>query len=222
VSSTRPTLAAETRVVLGKKVSHLRHQGRLPAVVYGHGNESVPVTLDTHDFEVLRRRIAGSTLVDVAIDGKKPHPVLVHRVQISPVTRRMLHVELFLVRMTEEVTMDIPVVTTGVAPAVHELGGTVLHALESVKVRALPGNLPERFEVAIDGLVDFETSIHVRDLAVPADVVILTDVDEMVVRVLAPRVEAATAAEVAEGEAAEAAAATAATAAEGETPAAEA
>ena len=212
MSSTRPTLAAESRDVLGKKVSHLRHQGRLPAVVYGHGQASVPVTIDAHDFGLLWRRIAGSTLVDVAIDGKKPHPVLVQKVQISPVTRKMLHVELFLVRMTEEVTMDIPVVTTGTAPAVYDLGGTVLHALESVKVRALPGNLPERFEVAIDGLADFETSIHVRDLAVPADVVLLTDPDEMVVRILAPRVEAVTAAETAEGEVAEAAAG------EGETP----
>jgi large subunit ribosomal protein L25 len=207
VSSTRPTLAAETRDVLGKKVSHLRHQGRLPAVVYGHGKQSVPVTVDAHDFGLLWRRIAGSTLVDVAIDGKGSHPVLVQKVQISPVTRKMLHVELFLVRMTEEVTMDIPVVTTGTAPAVYDLGGTVLHALESVKVRALPGNLPERFEVAIDGLADFETSIHVRDLAVPADVVVLTDPDEMVVRILAPRVETPTAAETAEAEAAEAASA---------------
>jgi large subunit ribosomal protein L25 len=216
VSSTRPTLAAETRDVLGKKVAHLRHQGRLPAVVYGHGKESIPVTVDSHDFELLRRKIAGSTLVDVAIDGKKPHPVLVQKVQISPVTRKMLHVELFLVRMTEEVTMDIPVVTTGTAPAVFDLGGTVLHALESIKVRSLPGNLPERFEVAIDGLVDFETSIHVRDLAVPADVAILNDPDEMVVRVLAPRVETPTAAETAEAEAAEAAAAEVAEAAPAE------
>jgi len=203
VSSTRPTLAAETRDVLGKKVAHLRHAGRLPAVVFGHGQESVPVSVDAHDFELLRRRIAGSTLVDVSIDGRKPHPVLVQRVQISPVTRRMLHAELFLVRMTEEVTMDIPVVTTGEAPAVFDLGGTLLHALESVRVRALPGNLPERFEVPVDALVDFEMSVHVRDLVVPADVTLLTDPDEMVVRVLAPRVEAAVVVEAVEGEAAE-------------------
>lgn len=203
MSSTRPTLAAETRDVLGKKVAHLRHQGRLPAVVFGHGQTSVPVSVDAHDFELLRRRIAGSTLVDVSIDGKKPHPVLVQSVQISPVTRRMLHAELFLVRMTEEVTMDIPVVTTGDAPAVQDLGGTLLHALESVKVRALPGNLPERFEIPVDALVDFEMSVHVRDLVVPADVTLLTDPDEMVARVLAPRVEAAPVVEAVEGEAVE-------------------
>ena len=205
MSSTRPTLAAETRDVLGKKVAHLRHQGRLPAVVFGHGKTSVPVTVDMHDFAMLWRRIAGSTLVDVSIDGKKPDPVLVQRVQISPVTRKMLHAELFLVRMTEEVTMDIPVVTTGESPAVFDLGGTLLHALESVKIRALPGNLPERFEVPVDGLVDFETSIHVRDLEIPADVTLLTDPEEMIVRVMAPRVEAAPVVEAAEGEAAEAA-----------------
>jgi large subunit ribosomal protein L25 len=128
--------------------------------------------------------------------------ILIHDVQVSPVTRKMLHAELFLVRMTEEITMDIPVVTTGEAPAVRDHGGTLLHLVESVKVKALPAHLPERFEVPVDGLVDFEGSLHVRDLVVPADVTLLTDPDEMVVRVQAPRVEAVEAV-AAEGEAAE-------------------
>ncbi len=203
MSSSRPTLDAQTREVLGKKVAHLRREGRLPAVVFGHGKESLPVTVDTHDFQLLRRRIAGSTLVDLSVDGKKAHPVLIHDVQISPVTRQMLHAELFLVRMTEDITMDIPVVTVGESPAVKDGGGTLLHALETLRVRSLPGNLPERFEVNIDGLVDFETQIHVRDIAIPADVTLLTDPDEMVVRVQPPRVETeiptAEAAEAAEG-----------------------
>jgi len=58
-----------------------------------------------------------------------------------------------------------------------------------LKVRALPANLPERFEVSVDGLVDFDTQIHVRDIAIPADVTLLTDPDEMVARVQPPRVE---------------------------------
>jgi large subunit ribosomal protein L25 len=190
VSSSRPTLAAESREVLGKKVAALRRAGRLPAVVFGHGKPSVPVTVDSHDFELLRRRIAGSTLVDLSVDGKKAHPVLIHDVQVSPVTRKMLHAELFLVKMTEEITMDIPVVTTGEAPAVRDHGGTLLHLVESVKVKSLPGNLPERFEVSVESLMDFEGSIHVRDLEIPADVTVLTDPDEMIVRVQAPRVEA--------------------------------
>jgi len=204
VSSIRPTLAAESRDVLGKKVAGMRRSGRLPAVVFGHGEESRPVSVDTHDFEMLRRRIAGSTLVDLSIDGGKAAPILINGVQISPITRRPLHVELFLVRMTEEITMDIPIVTVGDAPAVEGLGGTLLQALEMVKVRSLPANLPERFEVSVDGLVDFDTMIHVRDLEVPKDVTLLTDGGEMIARVLPPRVEVAEAAEVAAAEGAEA------------------
>jgi large subunit ribosomal protein L25 len=101
----------------------------------------------------------------------------------------MLHAELFLVRMTEETTMDIPLVTIGDAPAVRDHGGTLLHAVETLKVRALPANLPERFEVSVDSLVDFDTQIHVRDIANPSDVTLLTDPDEMVARVQPPRVE---------------------------------
>ncbi len=208
MSSSRPTLAAETREVLGKKVAHLRRAGRLPAVVFGHGKDSIPVTVDRHEFELLRRRIAGSTLVELSVDGKKSHPVLVHDVQISPVTREMLHAELFLVRMTEEITMDIPVVTVGEAPAVRDHGGTLLHAVETLKVKALPAHLPERFEVPIDSLIDFETQIHVRDIPIPADVTLLTDPDEMVARVQPPRVEIeapTVEAEAVEGEAAPAA-----------------
>ncbi|MEI8332873.1 MAG: 50S ribosomal protein L25 [Chloroflexota bacterium] len=204
MSSIRPTLAAESRDVLGKKVAGMRRSGRLPAVVFGHGEESRPVSVDTHDFEMLRRRIAGSTLVDLSIDGGKAAPILINGVQISPITRRPLHVELFLVRMTEEITMDIPIVTVGDAPAVEGLGGTLLQALEMVKVRSLPANLPERFEVSVDGLVDFDTMIHVRDLEVPKDVTLLTDGGEMIARVLPPRVEVAEAAEVAAAEGAEA------------------
>jgi len=203
VSSTRPTLAAESRDVLGKKVAGMRRSGRLPAVVFGHGSESMPVSVDTHDFEALRRRIAGSTLVDLSVDGAKAAPILIHGVQISPITRRPLHVELFLVRMTEEITIDIPIVTVGVAPAVEGLGGTLLQALETVKVRSLPANLPERFEISVDGLVEFDSMIHVRDLEVPADVTLLTDGDEMIARVMPPRVEVVEVVEVAAVEGAE-------------------
>lgn len=206
MSSTRPTLAAESREVLGKKVAGMRRGGRLPAVVFGHGTESLPVSVDTHDFELLRRRIAGSTLVDLSVDGGKAAPILIHGVQISPITRRPLHAELFLVRMTEEITMDIPIVTVGVAPAVEGLGGTLLQALESVKVRALPADLPERFEISVDGLVEFESMVHVRDLTVPADVTLLTDGDEMIARVMPPRVEVVEVVEVSAVEGAEAAA----------------
>jgi large subunit ribosomal protein L25 len=206
-SHARPTLAASPREILGKHVASLRRAGQLPAVVYGRGVTSTSVTIDAHDFELLRRKTGPNALVDLSVDGKKSDPVLIHDVQVHPVTHRPLHVDLFLVRMTEELTVDVPLVATGVSPAIENDGGTLLHAIESVRIRALPDHLPQSIEYSIESLVDFDTTIHVRDLTIPSDATLLTDADEIVAKVQAPRVEVeeptAAEAEGAEGEAAE-------------------
>jgi len=191
MSTARPTLTAEHREVTGKAVHRLRKAGRLPAVVYGHGVDSTSLSVDAHEFDQLRRHTGPNALVDLSVDGKKAKPVLVSSVQVHPVNRRPLHVDLFLVRMTEELTVDVPLVPTGESIAVTQHGGTLLHPTESVKVKALPDHLPQSIEYAIDGLVDFDTTLHVRDLVVPADVTLLTDGEEIIAKVQAPRVEEA-------------------------------
>lgn len=185
----RPTLAAEPRQITGKAVARLRRQGRLPAVVYGHGVPSSNLSLDAHEFDVLRRRLGANALVDLSVAGEKADPVLVHEVQIHPVHRRPLHVDLFLVRMTEELTVEVPLVPVGTSEAVAVQGGTLIHALEEVRIRALPDHLPQRIEYPIDSLVDFEGTIHVRDLIIPSDVTLLNELDELVARVIPPRIE---------------------------------
>jgi large subunit ribosomal protein L25 len=189
MSTARATLAAEHRELTGKKVALLRHAGRLPAVVYGHGVESANISIDTHEFEQLRRHTGPNALVDLSVDGEKPQPVLVYGVQVHPVHRRPLHVDLFLVRMTEELTVDVPLVAIGESPAVTLNGGTLLHPMESVRVRALPDHLPQFIEYSVTSIADFETTIHVRDLTIPADVALLTDGDEIIAKVQPPRVE---------------------------------
>jgi large subunit ribosomal protein L25 len=185
----RATLAAEHREITGKKVATLRRAGRLPAVVYGHGVDSASVSVDAHEFEQLRRHSGPNALVDLSIDGKQPSPVLVSAVQVHPVNRKTLHVDLFLVRMTEELTVDVPLVASGESPAVALQGGTLLHPIESVRVRALPDHLPQSIEYSVESLTDFDTTIHVRDLSIPSDVTLLTDGDEIIAKVQAPRVE---------------------------------
>lgn len=214
-TSSRPTLAAEPRDIVGKKVATLRRDGRLPAVVFGRGLESTSVTINTHDFEQLRRHSGPNALVDLSVDGKKAQPVLIHGVQVHPVTRRPLHVDLFLVRMTEELMVDVPLVPTGTSRAVVDDGGTLLHSLETVKVKALPDHLPQSIEYSIESLVDFDASVHVRDLEIPEDVTLLTDPDEVVAKVQAPRVEVEEVPVAEEGEEGEAAEGEAAEGAEG-------
>jgi large subunit ribosomal protein L25 len=200
----RPKLAAERREVTGKKVSYIRAAGRLPAVVFGRGLESNSVSVDTHEFESLRRHAGANTLIDLSIDGEKAAPVLVHGVQTHVVTRRPLHVDLYVVRMTEELTVDVPLVSEGISDAVENAGGTLMRSLESVRVRALPDHLPQTIHYSIDSLATFDDAIHVRDLEIPADATLLTDLDEVVAKVLPPRVEEEpVVAEAVEGEEAE-------------------
>ncbi len=203
--SSRPALAATLRDVTGKKVARLRREGRLPAVVYGHGVASRSISIDAHDFELLRRRIGPNALVDLSVDGTKATPVLIHGVGVNPVTRRPLHVDLFQVRMTEELTVDVPVHFTGESLAVTQHGGTLTHEVEAIKVRALPDRLPQQFTIAIDALTDFDARLHVRDIEIPSGVTVLSDPEGVVAHVLPPRIEEPEVTEAAPEEAAEAA-----------------
>ena len=184
----RPTLSATSRDVVGKKVARLRSAGRIPGVVYGHGRESTPVSIDAHELAVLRRRTGASSLVDLAVDGKRAVPVIVHGVQLDPITHRPLHVDLFAVRMSEELVVDVPLVGSGEAPAVVA-GGTLVHQLSSLKVKVLPANMPESITYDLAVLVDYDATVTVADLALPDGVAIAhADPGEVVARVLPPRV----------------------------------
>ena len=197
----RPKLAAARREITGKKVAHLRRDGRLPGVVFGRGLDSVSVSVDAHEFEQLRRHAGANTLIDLSVDGETAAPVLAQGVQVHVVTRKPLHVDLFVVRMTEELTVDVPLVSEGISDAVENAGGTLLHVLESVRVRALPDHLPQSIHYSIESLGTFDDAVHVSDLEIPSDATLLTDPDEVVAKVLPPRVEEEpVVAEVAEGE----------------------
>lgn len=181
-------LEATRRTEIGKHVAQLRKSGRVPAVIFGHGLESIPVSLDLHEFEHIRRTAHANTIISLKIDGKDVHKVLVHGVQIDPRHRKMLHVDLFEVKSGEEVTVEIQLHTTGESFAVARLGGTLLHNIDRIKIRALPENLPDSIEYSIESLVDFDTAIHLRDLPMPAHVTLLSDADEVVAKVAPPHV----------------------------------
>jgi large subunit ribosomal protein L25 len=195
---------------MGKATSHLRKAGRIPAVVFGHG-DSTSVSVDAHEFEQLRRRAGANALIALQVEGAKTTPVVINGVQLHRVNRTPLHVDLFRVKMTEDMTVDVVVHSFGESEAVTKEGGTLIHAVDHVRVRARPDHLPKFLEVDVSTLTTFDAVIAVRDLPVPAGATILNDPDEVIFRVLAPRVvevepeavaEAAPVAAPAEGEAA--------------------
>jgi large subunit ribosomal protein L25 len=180
-------LTATSRTETGKAVAHLRQAGKIPAVVFGHGLESIPVTLDAHEFDRLRRTIHSNSIISLEIDGKDKRRVMVHGIHIDPRHRHLLHVDLFALKSGEEVTVEIPLHTTGEAYAATKLGGTLLHTVDRVRVRALPEMLPEGLEVSVESLVDFDAAIHLRDVALPEGVTLLSDPDEVVAKVIPQR-----------------------------------
>jgi large subunit ribosomal protein L25 len=197
VSPTTTVLTATSRTETGKAVAHLRKAGKIPAVVFGHGLASLSVTLDAHEFDHLRRTIHSNSIISLEIDGKDTRRVMVHGIHIDPRSRHLLHVDLFALKSGEEVTVEIPLHTTGEAYAATKLGGTLLHTFDRVRVRALPEKLPESLEVSIESLVDFDAAVHLRDVALPEGVTLLNDPDEVVAKVIPQRaVEEPVAAEV--------------------------
>jgi len=181
----------------------LRREGLLPAVVFGHGRASDNVSVDAKAFESLRRHAGPNTLIDLSIDGKKPAPVLVQQVQHHPVTRKPIHLDLYVVKMTEELTVDVQLVSEGESEAVKDRNGTLLHVIEHIRVKALPDHLPQSVRYSIESLATFDDVIKVSDLSLPSDVTLLTDPNEVVAKVLPPRVEEVeepVAAEAEEGE----------------------
>jgi large subunit ribosomal protein L25 len=185
----RPSLAATHREITGKQVSHLRAAGSLPAVIYGHSISSLSVAVDAHEFDLLRRHVGATTLIDLKVDGGRARPALLRHIQPHPLTRRPIHVEFLQVRMSEELTIDVAVVPTGVSPLVAKDGGTLIHGMDHVRVTAMPDHLPQSFEVSVADLNDYADAVHVRDLVVPEGVTILSDPDEILFKVMAARTE---------------------------------
>ena len=182
-------LAASKRSRIGKKVAPLRREGKLPAILYGKTIEKpIPITLNGAETEKVLRTASSSSLIVVNVDGEE-HTTLVRDFQLDYVRGTLLHVDFLAVSLTEKVRASVAVVIEGIAPIIEEEGGLLVSGTEQVEVESLPQNLPERFLVDASVLESFGSSLHVRDLVIPEDVTILTDLDELLVVATAPALE---------------------------------
>lgn len=181
-------LKAEKRAVLGKKVKTLREGGFLPAELYGNGVENVHLTLNASDFDKVYREGGENTIVNMKF-GDESRPVLIHDVQVDPVSQQVLAVDLYQVNLKEKIITNVPLEFVGESHAVEELEGVLIKALDEVEVEALPMDIPHSIEVDISVLDDFSKSISVADLKVSGDFVIKTDPETGVASVAEPREE---------------------------------
>lgn len=173
-------IPAEKRTVIGKQVRALRREGKLPAVIYGHGIDPISIVLDAHSASRILAKASSSTLVTIELDGVQ-YPTLVREKQLDFIRNRPIHVDFMAVSMTEKLTASVGVHIEGEAPAVKEYGAILVTGLTELEVECLASDLPERFVVDVSGLVEISDGIYVKDVVAPANVEILSDPEEMIV-----------------------------------------
>jgi large subunit ribosomal protein L25 len=182
-------LKAETRKVLGRKVKNLRKQGILPGNVYGKKIKSEAVQVSLKDFEKVYKEVGETGLLSLKV-GNSDKPVLVHNVQTNPVTGDIIHVDFLQVDLKEKVTAEVPVELTGESTAEKQAIGTVVQQINEIEVEALPTDLPEKFEVSVEGLSEVDQAIFVKDLKVDkSKVEIKADPEAIVAKVEPPQKE---------------------------------
>lgn len=181
-------IKAEKRELTGKKVKHLRSQKKLPAVIYGPSRDSANIVVDPLEFAKLYKEVGYSNLFDIEFDGETTK-ALVKDMQMNVITEEILHVDFYQVDLKKEITADVPVEFSGESYAAKNNIGLLVHALNSVEVHCLPGDLPAKFEVDVTDLKEIGDSITVSDLKLPEGVEFDSSVspDAPVVYVAAPQ-----------------------------------
>lgn len=181
------TLQATTRDIK-TDASLLRKEGNLPAVFYGSGKESTPITISLKDFIKVWKAAGESTAITLETPSGKIH-TLIHDVQFNPVTSSPVHADFLVVDMNKTTTVSVPLEFVGVSAAVKNGFGTLVKVLHEVEVEALPKDLPHQVEVDISKLETLEDQIHVSSIKLGAGVSMITDGEEVVALVTPAREE---------------------------------
>lgn len=189
-------ITAELRTEFGKGASRrTRRDGKIPAVIYGHGEDPIHVVLPGHQTTMALRHLGTNAVLELALEGKS-QLALTKAIQVDPIKRVIEHIDFVAVRKGEKVHVDVPVHTTG------DAAKETLVVLENatVQVEAEATHIPEGIEVDIEG-AEAGTQIHASELTLPQGVSLLSDPELLVVHVTAAPTAAQVEAELAEAEA---------------------
>lgn len=183
------SLKARQRTDTGKQVAKsLRRDGALPAVVYGSGESSTPLTLDYREFESLLRKTRGeSVVINLEIEGMEDKKALLRDIQRDFLRNQLLHADFQQIRMSDRITTEVSLVMIGEPIGVTRDGGVLDQSLRVVEISCVASEIPEHLEVDISELGMGDT-IHISDLSFE-NVEIVTDGEVAVVSVLTPMAE---------------------------------
>lgn len=183
------TLSARPRSERGKSAARaLRRSGQVPAIVYGHGDETQAVSVDAHELQKLLAHINMNTIIELKVEGGKGTQALIREVQYHATRPDVLHLDLYQIHAGEKITLTVPIRLHGQPVGVRDGGGVLQQVLHELNVECLPKDIPEGIDLEVDQLAVGD-SIHVRDVSKP-NVKILNDGDLTICSVTPPTVSA--------------------------------
>ena len=180
VNMSKIIINAEPRKVIGKQVKQLRRQGKLPGIIYGNKIDSKPITLDLREATKVLSTVTSSSLVTIVLEGKE-YPSLVREKQINFILGTLKHVDFQAVSLSEKIRASVTIHFEGESSAVKDFDAILSSGLSHIEVEAFPQDLPEGFTVDISKLKHVGDSILVKDIAIPENVEVLSNPEEMVV-----------------------------------------
>ncbi len=190
-------LRVQERSLIGKKTKRLRRSGLIPAILYGPRTEPSPLQVKERDLRLALDRAGTNHLIVLTLgEADEPRMTLAREVQRDVVTHSLLHVDFYEVVMTEKITADIPVTLVGESPIVVRNAGLLVRGIDSVQVQCLPSQLLGSIVVDVSVLEELEQAVLVENLEVDEFIEILTNPEEVLVKVLPLRLEELVAEEV--------------------------
>lgn len=167
--------------------SSLRAQGLVPCELYGNKVENMHLVATRSEIEKLYRKAGATSIVEVEIEGVGTRPVILHDLQRHYLTDELDHADFYQVNLTEKIRASVPLKIVGESRAIREQAGVLMELVREVEVESLPQDIPHELEVDISKLESFDDVVLVSDIKVPSNVTILTEAEEAVAKVQAPR-----------------------------------
>lgn len=185
-TATIPTLETQPREKLGTRYAKRdREAGRTPAVVYGHKQGTLHLTVDTRAFDDIIH--AESHLIDIKVDGKSEH-VLIKDVQWDTFSRYVVHVDLERVDLSEEVEVDVELVLVGEPKALNQSGVVLDHPTTMLTIKCRADSIPSHMEHSIADL-EIGDPVTIADFTPPAGVVVVNSPEQLICQISQVRVD---------------------------------
>lgn len=160
--------------------AELRKKGEMPAVFYGKKEESTSISVKLTDFVKVLDEAGESTVITLKGGEIGEKDALVYAVDLDPVTNIPRHADFYVFEAGKKIEIKVALEFVGVAPAVKEMGGTLVKVLHEIAVEAEPKNLPHKLEVDISGLLNFESQILAKDIKLPTGVSLIEKPEQVV------------------------------------------